>query len=195
MKVKGNLKELLNVEDDFFELDHDKKIAYMRLEFDKPSDIFDSNSKTKLPVLSDDFLEWISSAFEFAPKKYKIDLNVSFVSLEGYTESDLQEIFRKNVMLEFKKNEGKAKAKNKIAYGLIAIGVVFFIGMLLLNNLWKDGGIVKDIFSYVSDIATTVTFWEAMVILLVESAERRSYMRNLIGRFSAIHFKKRADNE
>ena len=133
-------------------------------------------------------MDWISSAFDFAPKKYKIDLSVSFKDLQGYDEDTLQIIFKKNIMLELKKNEGKAHSKNVIAYSLIGIGVAFFVAMLMINNLWTSGGLLKDIFSYVADIATTVTFWEAMTILVVESKERRSYMRNLLERFSKIHF-------
>lgn len=188
MKKGQYLKELLNVENEFFDLDYNKRIAYMHLEFDKPSDIFDLNSKTKLPVLSDDFMEWIASAFDYAPKKYKIDLDVSFTDMEGFDNDALQAIFKKNMMLEFKENEGKARTKNNIAFSLIGIGVIFFITMLLINNLWINGGLIKDIFKYVADIATTVTFWEAMTILVVENKERRSYMKNLIGRFSSIRF-------
>lgn len=182
------LKELLNVESDFFELDDKSKTAYMRLKFDKPSDIFDTNAITKLPVFSDDFLDWLKSAFDFAPKKYKIELEIRFNDMQGYDDKSLQEIFRKNMMLEFKKNESKARAKDRIAYSLIAIGVVFFVAMMLITSLWKNGGLLKDIFSYVADIATTVAFWEAMCILVVENKERRSYMANLVGRFSKISF-------
>ena len=188
MKKEQYLKELLNVENEFFDLDHNKKIAYMHLEFDKPSDIFDLNSKTKLPVLSDDFMEWIASAFDYAPKKYKIDLDVTFTDMEGFDNDTLQAVFKKNMMLEFKKNESKARTKNNIAFSLIGIGVMFFITMILINNLWINGGLIKDIFKYVADIATTVTFWEAMTILVVENKERRSYMKNLIERFSSIRF-------
>ena len=188
MKKGQYLKELLHVENEFFDLDHNKKIAYMHLEFDKPSDIFDLNSKTKLPVLSDDFMEWIASAFDYAPKKYKIDLDVSFTDMEGFDNDTLQAIFKKNMMLEFKKNEGKAHQKNRIANSLIVIGIVFFVAMLLITNLWQDGGLLRDIFKYVADIATTVTFWEAMTILVVENKERTSYMKDLLNRFYAIRF-------
>lgn len=95
------------------------------------------------------------------------------------------------MVLEFKKSERKANSKNFIAYSLIIIGIIFFVIMILINNLWKDGGILKDIFKYVSDIATTVTFWETMTILVVENKERRSYMKNLYSRFDNIEFQKR----
>ena len=189
--MKKKIKEYMGIEKDFFELDKEKKIAYMKLEFSKPSDIFDLNSISKIPILSDDFIDWVSSSFDMAPRGYKIDLEVLFDDLEGYDNDKLQKIFRKNMMLEFKKTQGKAHTKNLIAYSLIGLGVIFFITMLLITNLWKDGGVAKDIFTYIADIATTVTFWEAMTILVVENKERRSYMKNLYSRFDNILIKKK----
>ena len=189
--MKKELKEFIGIEDDFFDLDKVNKIADMKLEFKKPTDIFDINSISKMPILSDDFISWIASSFDMAPQGYKINLEVSFDDLEGYDNDTLKNIFRKNMMLEFKKTREKAHTKNLIAFSLIGIGVIFFIAMFLIVNLWENGGVAKDIFTYIADIATTVTFWEAMTILVVENKERRSYMKNLYSRFSNIEFKKK----
>lgn len=192
--MNKNVKEFINIEEEFFELDKENKITHINLEFNKPSDIFDINSITKVPILSDDFIELIQSSFELAPRKYKIHLTISFDDLEGYDNDSLQDIFNRNMMLEFKRNEVKANTKNKIAISLICIGLLFFIAMLLISNLWHDGGVLKEIFTYIADIATTVTFWEAMTILVVENKERRTYMKNLYTRFDSIEFKKKDTN-
>ena len=189
--MKKELKEFIGIEDEFFDLDKENKIAYMKLEFKKTTDIFDVNSISKIPILTDDFIDWISSSFDMAPHNYKIDLEISFDDLEGYDNDTLKNIFKKNMMLEFKKTRRIAHTKNLIAFSLIGIGVTFFIAMLLIVNLWENGGVTKDIFTYIADIATTVTFWEAMTILVVENKERRSYMKNLYSRFSNIEFKKK----
>lgn len=177
-----------NIENEFFELDHEKKIALMRLNFDKPSDIFDTNAITKIPVLSDDFIDWVKASFEYAPKKYTIDLDVSFKDMEGYSEEELKSIFFKNMILESKKAFKNISLKNKIAISLIIIGVTLLVGMILLLSLWKDGGTLKEVISYVLDIASTVTIWEAMNILIVENKERRTYYKNLIKRYGDIKF-------
>ena len=52
---------------------------------------------------------------------------ISFDDLEGYDNDSLQDIFNRNMMLEFKRNEVKANTKNKIAISLICIGLLFFI--------------------------------------------------------------------
>lgn len=189
--MKKQFKEFLDIENEFYELDKENKIAYMKLEFDKPSDLFDQNTISNTPILSSEYIRWVSDSFERAPRGYKIDLKILFNDLEDYDNEKLNDIFKKNMVLEFKKIERNANSKNIIAYSLIIIGIIFFVIMILINNLWKDGGILKDIFKYVSDIATTVTFWEAMTILVVENKERRSYMKNLYSRFDNIEFKKK----
>lgn len=180
-----------NIENEFFELDHENKKAHMKLEFSKPSDIFDANSITKIPVLSDDFNDWIKASFEYAPRKYKIDLDIGFDDLEGYKEEEIQDIFQKNMMLEGKKSLKQTALKNKIAIGLVITGLISLISMILLLGLWKDGGVVKEIVSYIFDIATTVTFWEAMTILIVENKEKRNLAKNFIRKYDSIKFHKK----
>ena len=184
-------EDFKNIENDFFELDHENKKAHMKLSFSKPSDIFDVNSITKLPVLSDDFNDWIKSSFEYAPRKYKIDLDIGFDDMEGYEEEQLKEIFHKNMLLEGKKNLKQTALKNKIALGLVITGLISLIAMILLLSLWKDGDVAKEIVSYVFDIATTVTFWEAMTILIVENKEKRDLTKNFIRKYDSITFHKK----
>ena len=188
----GEIKEKFeNIENEFFELDHENKKALMRLEFEKPSDIFDKNAITKIPVLSDDFIEWVKSAFGYAPSKYKIDLVISFNDLESYSEEELRNIFFKNIILEGKKALEDNVSKNKIALGLIGLGTLFLIGMILLKGFWTDGGVFEEIVSYILDIACTVTIWEALTILIVENKEKRDLAKNLIKKFDSISFIKK----
>lgn len=180
-----------NIEDEFFDLDHANKKALMKLEFNRPSDIFDKNAVTKLPVLSDDFLDWVRASFEYAPRNYKIDLDIAFTEMEGYSEEQLRDIFFKNMLLEGKKSLQTTHVKNVIALGLAITGLVLLVSMILLMSLWKDGGIAKEIVSYIFDIATTVTFWEAMTIWIVENKEKRELTGNLIRKYDSITFREK----
>ncbi len=65
----------------------------MKLEYDKVSDILDKNAKTKTPLLSDDFIDWTKTAMEYTPDKHRIDVDVSFKDLEGYSGEELKDIF------------------------------------------------------------------------------------------------------
>ena len=183
-----NIKEIINIEKSFFDIDDGAKIARIVLCFDKPYDIFDTNYISKTPVLSDDFIDWIGSAFKLVSDKYKIDLTVYFNDMCGYTEEEFADIFNKNIELEFKSSFKENRKRNKIAYSLIGIGIVLFLAMMLINRLWTTDSVWKDVFVYISDIATTVSFWEAMTILVVEQKEKRAYLKNLKSRFSSIRF-------
>ena len=187
-KMEDIVKEYEHIEEEFFDIDKEKKIAYIKLHFGKPSDIFDNNYISKRPVLSDDFLDWVNSAFTLIPKKYKIDLDVTFDDTEGYASKELADVFKMNVFLDYKTRKSAEKKKNNIAYGLIFIGTLLFAAMITVNRLWTTDSVFKDIVSYVMDIATTVTYWEAMGILIVENKEHRDYRKGLITRFYAISF-------
>ena len=42
-------KKYLNIEDDFFELDHEQKTAIIRMEYERPGDIIEPSAATKPP--------------------------------------------------------------------------------------------------------------------------------------------------
>lgn len=186
-----DIKEFKNLEKRFFEVNDEEKKVRIDLAFDKPDDIFDLNAITGTPMLNDDMIDWLTTTFEYVPKKYKLDLNVRFADMSGYTEEELAEIFKANVALEFKRTERKVQRENRIAYILVGVGLVLLLSMILIESLWANGGVVKTVFSYVFDIATTVTIWEAMTILLVKTLERRTALQSIAKRFDKITFKQK----
>ena len=189
--MNQKIKEYINIEEDFFDLDKENRLAHMKLEFVTPRDLFDTNSITKTPVFNDEFTEWLKASFEYAPKKCKIDLDIAFDDMGGYSEDELRDAFLKNTALEFKRHERLSNMKNKIAFFLIGIGLLLFTSMLLVLSLWKEENVWKQIYSYIADIAATVAFWEAMTILVVENTERRRYMRSRAMKFHSIDFHKK----
>ena len=186
--MKKKWEEFRNVESEFFDIDEERKIAILRFHFASPEDLMDVNSVTKIPVLNDEFSDWIQYALAYTPRRVKIDIDVSFSSMDGYTEEGLFEIFRKNVGLEAKKIYRENRAKKLLAYGLIGIGLLFFLLMLLLTHVFETG-LTGEIIGYVSDIATTVAFWEALTILLVENRERKNAAIDVMKRFHSISFR------
>jgi phosphotransacetylase len=96
-----------------------------------------------------------------------------------------------NALYELRKAKGVTPEK---AADMIK-NPLFFAAMMIMNHLWVDGGVPKEVIGYIADIATTVTFWEAMTILIVENAERRSYLANLARRFESIAFRKKSPKE
>ena len=122
-----NTKTLLSIHDDFFRLDKQNKLAQIDLAFDRPSDIFAQTVQTGIPVLSREFLAWLTNAFHYIPDRYKLDISVSFSDLEGYSEERLEEIFRKNMMLELRVLGQKMHSRNRLALILCAIGIAFIL--------------------------------------------------------------------
>lgn len=194
LREKKKIIKKFEVEREFFDIDDENKRTNFNLEFSSPEDIFDPNLKSGVLALSDDFVEWLKEALEYSPKKYKIDLNVTFDDLGEYTEEELKIIFQKNMMLEYKKMKRNEFSKNRLAYSLIGVGIVLLISTFTILSMWKNIGLIYEIFSYILDIATTVVFWEALTILLVEGRERKFYLKQIITRFDKVVFKKK-DND
>lgn len=201
MKGKGNcraewrsatgemkIRDVAHIDASFFDIDEERHIARIELQFHRPEDIFDVSYRSRIPIFSDDFLDWINSAFQLVSRKNKIDLTILFDDMEGYTEEELQAVFRKNLDLEFLRIFAARQKRNRIAFGLCLTGVVLFLLMLAMNNLWDTESVWKQIAVYISDIATTVAFWEAMTILVVENQENNFYLANLKKRFDSIRF-------
>ena len=109
-KMKENINELLNIEKEFYDFDEEKKEINFKLEFSEPEEIFDKNSITKVPVLSDEFFSWIQNSLEYTPNDYKLNIDIKFDDMKGYNEQQLKEIFNKKLALEFKKNHRKKKS-------------------------------------------------------------------------------------
>lgn len=191
--LKNKIKELSGIEETFFVIDKNAGVARIELQFETPAELFDGNYLSKTPILSDDFMDWISSAFSLVSTDYKIDLTVKFEDMQGYTEEELRKIFSQNIGLEFKSKFMENRRNNRVAFSLIGIGILFFLAMLAISHLWNSDSVWKEIFVYISDIATTVTFWEAMTILVVQQREKRAYLKNLVNRFSEIRFIPAAD--
>jgi len=182
------IEELKGLENHFFQLDKEGGVATIQLRFDKASELMDSHYLSKEPVMNEDFLNRIRTAFELIPPSYQLDLDVRIWDFETYTEAKLQQLFHDNILLEYKAKRRLARAKNNLAFCLIGAGILFFVMMVAAGRVWPEGGLVHDIFFYISDIAATVTIWEALGILLVEGRENRIYRRSLISRFHAISF-------
>ena len=194
LSEKKKIIKKFEVEMEFFDIDDENKRTNFNLEFSSPEDIFDPNLKSGVPALSDDFIEWLKESLEYSPKKYKIDLNVTFDDLGEYTEEELTIIFKKNMMLEYKRMKINEFSKNLLAYSLIVVGIVLLISTFTILSMWKNIGLIYEIFSYILDIATTVVFWEALTILLVEGRERKFYLKQIITKFDKVVFKKKKNN-
>lgn len=185
MKSKA-LMDFEQIENEFFDITGD--IAIVRLHFENPDEVFDVNCLSRTPIFNDDFDDWLQSAFEMIPSKYKIQLEISFDDMGGYTPDQLDDIFRNNLLLSARTLTQSIHRRDNIAIGLMIAGVVSFIAMMLISKLWETESFWHEVFFYFLDIATTVLFWEAAGILLVENREHRIKAKAYRERFASIRF-------
>lgn len=185
------IKKYKRIEKEFFDIDDEKKIAYIKLEFEKPSDIFEKSAVTKTPMINDDFIDWLVKSFSFVPNKYKLDLNITFDDFEEYSEEELMDICKKNILHEMKIRQHEMHNHNMLALSLCGVGLVCILISILTGTLWTDGGVVRDIVLFVLDILATVPFWAAADIFFVENGGMRRNATNLKKRFHAIAFHKK----
>ena len=151
MDLKESGKTFLSIHEDFFELDQKEKRARLELAFDSPSDIFAQTVHAGIPVLSGEFLALLMDSFDYIPDRYKLDISVSFNDLGEYSEERLEEIFRKNLMLELRILGQKMRRRNRLVLVLCATGLAFVLLNVWLGRLWTDEGTVKDIVFFILD--------------------------------------------
>ena len=122
------------------------------------------------------------------PDRHKLDFEILLDDRGGYTEAELEEIFRKNILLELKMNGRVMKRERRLVLSLCAAGTMMILLYVGLDMLWKSEGMARDLVFFILDIMATVPFWGAMDICFVEKRKRRQRMANYLRRFHAIRF-------
>ena len=185
------LKEYQSTEEDFFNLDREKKLAHIDMHFEKPEDIFEQRVISKIPLLTEEFTDLYVNAFDLVPKEYKLDVSFSFDDLDGYTEKELEEIFWKNVLLNIKILKRQTDKKNSLALLLCGIGILFILLYIFVERSWNDESAAREIVTYVLDIIATVPFWGAMETYIIDNSETRKDLLNLKRRFHNVSFSRK----
>lgn len=189
MKLKK--KQYQDLEKQFFDFDDENRIAYLRRNFSRPGELLDMNAVTKIPVMDSGFIEWLTSLFDYVPRKYKLDITVCFDDLEGFDEKELAEICKQNLILEMKIQNRKANRQNFLALILCGIGLLLCLVYFFLNYCWAGEGPFKEIIMFILEILATVPFWGAADIFFVGNGEQREAVRRLKKRFHALTLKKK----
>lgn len=192
LKKKDQNRELEQVAQSFFETDEEKKIAKMVLKYEKAEDLFDTACCLLKPIVSREVLAHIGSMFGLVPNDYKVDLTLRFDDLCGYPESQLVEIIRKNFALEMRGSRTQNKSRRNLAFSFIGIGVLFFLIMIIIKRFWVADTVWNDLVFYFFDILTTVAFYQAATILVVEHREKKAIVNSMRNHFHELIIEKSA---
>jgi len=137
-------------------------------------------------------MEQLQNVFALVPPKYKVNLTLQFDDLGSHTEEELTDLLVKNFVLELKSREAETKARDKLACGFLAAGVLRFVFAFMIHYLWNTGSIWSELLFYLLDLTTTVFLYEAVTILGLERKEKLSAIKKMHDSFSAIHFEKKS---
>ena len=192
LKRKDQNRELEQVAQSFFETDEEKKIARMVLRYEKAEDLFDPACCLLKPIVSREVLAHIGSMFGLVPNDYRVDLTMRFDDLCGYSESQLVEIIRKNFALEMRGSRTQNKSRRNLAFSFIGIGVLFFLIMIIIKRFWVADTVWNDLVFYFFDILTTVAFYQAATILVVEHREKKAIVNSMRNHFHELIIEKSA---
>ena len=186
--MKDCKKELDSIQEKFFEIDKENKTVLFRLEFERPGELFVENLRAKIPVMTEEFLETIIEHITLVPDKYKCNIDVTFDDFEGWSETELIDICKQNLLLFLKRGNQKEKENNRLAISMAVTGIVFIIISIMVNRMWADDSFLFEIVAFILDIVATVPFWGAMDIYFIENKERRKKIVDVTKRFESITF-------
>ena len=186
------VKELQDIEHEFFEIEEDRKLANIVLQYERPEVLFDHTIVSGAPLMRPEILGAIEKTFALVSPKYMLDLTLRFDEMGTYSEENLMDALKKNFALEVKSKRAASERRSKLARGFFASGLLTFFLMVMFRFVWITESAWSEFFFYLFDIAATVSLYEAVTILSVEREEKQAVIRDLHKRFSGIHFEKRA---
>ena len=189
MKAK-KLEEWDSIEREFFKIDEEEKTAKIVMQYDSAEDWIDSTCLTDTPLINTEVLDQIRSVFGLAPRKYKVDLTLRFNDFGPYTETQMADILKKNLIIELKGKVNETRQRDRTAVYFIIAGLLSFLFMFLMRSALAGDTMWDEFFFYLFDIITTVSLYEAVTILFLEKKEKLAEFRNLLDSVSAIHFEK-----
>ena len=181
-----------DIEKQFFDFDEENRIVCLSRYFESPDEILDLNAHTKVPVMRSDFIKWLTELFDYVPKKYKLDIEITLRDLGGFSEQELTEICRKNMILERKVQTRKENKQNILALFLCTTGLSLALLYIWLDSVWISGGTLKTVIMFILEILATVPFWGAIDIFLVSNGEQRTIVQLAKKSFHGITIKKAA---
>lgn len=180
----------LELIDEFYSLDKEKKIIFADFRYEKASDLLDNNiGDIKHPQFSNDVLEDIEHVLENIPNGFKVDINFYIKDYGNYNANKLITTF--NNTLELRRYNSRKNRLNKQLFSslLILIGIIVLFLMIILKNYFKfKNQIQEDIIEEVLDITAWVFIWEAVTLLFLEIPNETKFAIEIQRKISKISF-------
>ena len=158
-----------------FNVDEEKKIVDLTLNYESANDVLITNLDTKVPTFDRDKFGRIKEIISEFPIDYKVNLDITIQDYNGYEPEEMLEGFNDAVELTVYSGEKDHRKKwLQTTFLLIAgILVLFFIANGVIQN-W--GGITPtaaEVLREVLDISAWVFVWQAVSLAFLTPSEDR----------------------
>ena len=156
-----------------FNVDEEKKIVDLTLNYESANDVLITNLDTKVPTFDRDKFGRIKEIISEFPIDYKVNLDITIQDYNGYEPEEMLEGFNDAVELTVYSGEKDHRKKwLQTTFLLIAgILVLFFIANGVIQN-W--GGITPtaaEVLREVLDISAWVFVWQAVSLAFLTPSD------------------------
>jgi len=179
-----------------FDVDEEKKIVNLALNYEKVSDLLVTNIDTKVPTFNREKFGKIKDVISEFPFDYKVNLDVKIDDYEDYNPEEILEGFNDAVELTvYSGNKDHRRKWVQITFLLVAgILVLFFIAQGLIQN-WKGiSETAADVTKEILEITAWVFVWEAVSLAFLRPSEDRLISLTLAHKLNNVTFKDKNGN-
>ena len=171
-----------------FNVDEEKKVVDLTLNYEKASDILITNLDTKVPTFDREKFGRIKEIISEFPIDYKVNLDITIQDYEGYEPDELLEGF--NDAVELTMYSGRKDHRHKwlmTTFLLIAgILVLFFIANGIIQSWNGISQTASEVLREVLDISAWVFVWQAVSLAFLTPSEDRLVSITLAHRLNQV---------
>lgn len=179
-----------------FEVDEEKRIVNLALNYEKATDLLLTNIDTKVPTFNRDKFASLKDLISEFPLDYKVNLDIKIDDYEDYNPEEILEGFNDAVELTvYSGNKDHRRKWVQITFLLVAgILVLFFIARGLIQD-WKGiSETAANVTKEILEITAWVFVWEAVSLAFLRPSEDRIISLTLAHRLNNVTFKDKTGN-
>ncbi len=183
----------------YFQVDNENRIVYVKLRFDKASDILETNfGEEGCGMFKNSILQSVGDIYGHIPMEYRVEIEFCIGDYEGYEPREVLNRF--NEALELNNYQAqKDKKRRWLRASLLVLAGLAILAIMGIGSSqhWfgEDGSTSASLWNEVLDIAGWVFIWEAVTISFLQQNELGLLGVKILSRTNGIRFYKSGSNE
>jgi len=192
LEVKKRQIEILKK---YYEVDEEKKIVTVPINYEKASDMLYNEVSIKSPRFNDDIFHEVRDIIDRVPFDYKVNVDYIVDDYEDYKASEIMESMNDGMELENYSLVKQSKHKWLVSAVLVLIGflVLFLKVSAVFTNFISDSS-GKAVFDEIMDITGWVFIWEAVSTMFLSPTDEQMTSTAIKFRVSNFSFKDKNGN-